>query len=362
MNNQNTWNRLKSISRKKDARINAPLISWKTILLIFGAMVILTVTISMIILYLPNRVWTVISMTGIFLVGTAVALTILFTAMQRYLYGKPIQLIADSARRVSEGDFSVRINPLRKDGKKNEIEVLIEDFNKMVQELESTEILKSDFISNVSHEIKAPLSVIQSYSTAMKDPTLQPEQRNYYADTIIQASRDMSEMISNILKLNKLEHQEIHPVSAPYPIGEQLRHCALNYMNQWEEKGIEFQIDVVDIMIAYDNSLLELVWNNLISNAIKFTGEGGQVQLTSWVENDSLVVQVKDSGKGMTQQEQANIFDKFYQGDLSHSTKGNGLGLPLVKRVLEIVDGTIFVESEPGKGSVFQVRLPKREF
>lgn len=349
---------MKNVSRRKDKRINAPLISLKTLLLIFGVMIILVLTISLIIYYLPDRVWTVISMTAAFLFGTALALTIVFTVMQRYLYGKPIQIIADAARQVSEGDFSVRIDPIRKDGKKNEIEVLIEDFNKMVQELQSTEILKSDFISNVSHEIKAPLSVIQSYSTALKDPTLVKEQQRQYADIIIHASKDMSEMISNILKLNKLEHQGIVPASDPYPIGEQLRRCALNYMTQWEEKGIDFQIEVVDTMIPYDDSLMELVWNNLISNAVKFTPEGGTISLTSWVKGEELFVRVKDTGPGMTTDIISNIFDKFYQGDLSHSVKGNGLGLALVKRVLEIVNGKIKVKSQPGEGSSFTVILP----
>lgn len=348
---------IRQVSRRKDKRINAPRISLKTLFLIFGAMMILVLTISLIIFYLPDRVWTVISMTATFLLGTALALTIVFTVMQRYIYGKPIQIIADAARRVSEGDFSVRIDPIRKDGKKNEIEVLIEDFNKMVQELQSTEILKSDFISNVSHEIKAPLNVIQSYSTALKDPGLSKEAQRQYADTIIQATKDMSEMISNILRLNKLEHQEIHPVSAPYPIGEQLRRCALNYMPQWEEKEIDFQIEVADIMIAYDDSLLEMVWNNLISNAVKFTPQGGQIMLTSWVKNEQLYVRITDTGIGMDSTTMSNIFDKFYQGDLSHSVTGNGLGLALVKKVLEIVGGQILVNSTPGEGSSFTVLL-----
>lgn len=348
---------LQGISRKKDQRINAPLISLKTILLIFTAMVGLVVAISFIIYYLPNRVWTVISLTGVFLVGSAAALTIVFTIMQRYLYGKPIQIIADAARQVSEGDFTVRIEPIRKDGKKNEIEVLIEDFNRMVQQLESTEILKSDFISNVSHEIKAPLSVIQSYSTALKDPTLTEEQQRQYADIIIQSTRDMSEMISNILKLNKLEHQEIVPISALYPVGEQIRRCALHFMNQWEEKEIEFYIDVVDVMIPYDDTLLELVWNNFISNAVKFTPKGGKISLTSWREGNLLKVQIQDTGIGMDEKTMENIFDKFYQGDLSHSTKGNGLGLALAKRVLELVDGTVEVRSEVDKGSTFVITL-----
>ena len=173
----------------------------------------------------------------------------------------------------------------------------------------------------------------------------------------MQSTKEMSEMISNILKLNKLEHQEISPVSTPYPIGEQLRRCALHYMNWWEEKEIDFQIDVVDIMIPYDDTLLELVWNNLISNAVKFTPEKGAIRLTSWVDDTVLKVELRDSGVGMNEETMKNIFDKFYQGDVSHSIKGNGLGLALVKRVLELVDGEIQVSSRVEEGTAFTVIL-----
>lgn len=348
---------MSKLFRKRDQRINTPFIGWRIILTIFLMLVAVIVVQIIIMLNLLDRSGLLIGVGTYFLIGTAAFLTIFFSIVQKVIYGRPVQKIADAARQVAEGDFSVRINPIRKDGKKDEIEVLIEDFNTMVQELQSTEILKSDFISNVSHEIKSPLSVIQSYSTALKDPTLTYEQQRQYADIIIHASKDMSEMISNILKLNKLEHQGITPVSAPYPIGEQLRKCALNFMPQWEEKEIDFQIEVVDTMILYDDSLLELVWNNLISNAVKFTPQGGMIRLTSWVSDEKLFVKIQDNGPGMEEDTMTNIFDKFYQGDLSHSVKGNGLGLALVKRVLELVEGSIEVESTPGEGSVFTVEL-----
>lgn len=242
---------------------------------------------------------------------------------------------------------------------KDEIEVLIEDFNKMAEELNSVETLKGDFIANVSHEIKSPLSIIQSYTMALKDRDLTPDKREEYADTVIGATQKLSLMVANILKLNKLENQEIYAVKRRYQLGEQLRRCALSQMESWQTKNIDFQIDIEDIIINYDESLLEIVWNNLISNAIKFTEPGGKVELSSTVDEEYVYVKIKDTGCGMSEEEMERIFDKFYQGDSSHSTQGNGLGLALVKKVLQLAEGEIKIESSPNKGSTFTVKLKK---
>ena len=164
-------------------------------------------------------------------------------------------------------------------------------------------------------------------------------------------------MITNILKLNKLENQQIFSNPQTYQLGEQLRSCALSFMERWQEKNIDFEIDVVDVAVSYDANLLELVWNNLLSNAIKFTQEGGRISLTSKVEGDAVSVSFKDSGCGIDEATQERIFEKFYQADESHTEQGNGLGLALVKRVTDIVGGKITVNSEPGAGSEFVVKL-----
>lgn len=199
--------------------------------------------------------------------------------------------------------------------------------------------------------------MIQSYSMALKDPELDALRREEYASTVIRATQTLSRIISNILKLNKLENQEVRPVKGAYPIGEQLRRCALGYMSQWEEKEIDFTIDVEDIMLCSDADLLEIVWNNLISNAVKFTPKGGRIFLCSRKEKSKLTVKIEDNGPGIEKKQEAHIFDKFYQADESHASEGNGLGLALVKRVLEILDGEIRVESTPGKGTAFYVTL-----
>jgi signal transduction histidine kinase len=235
---------------------------------------------------------------------------------------------------------------------------LIEDFNKMAEELGSTETLKTDFITNVSHEIKTPLSVIQSYAVAIQDDDLSAGERHEYGQTIVEASKKMTELVTNILKLNKLENQEILPAPEPYALDEQLRQCVLSYEELWDKKNITLVgDDINEVTVAQDKSLLELVWNNLISNAIKFTDEGGTIILTLKEENGDAVVSVKDTGCGMSEDIEAHIFDRFYQGDASHSAEGNGLGLALVKKVIALIGGEISVMSLPEKGTVFTVKL-----
>jgi signal transduction histidine kinase len=288
---------------------------------------------------------------------SVLTITAILEVARRFFYGKPIQRIAKAARQVASGDFNVRIESFRKDGKKSEIDVLVEDFNTMAKELASIETLKNDFIANVSHELKSPLAVIQTYTTALKESGISSEQRDEYIDTITNATHKLSVMITNILKLNKLENQEILPMTEPFQLGEQLRRCALQFMEQWQSKDINFNIDVEDVLVSYDESLLEIVWNNLISNAVKFSEPNGKIELTSKKENGFVVVKVRDTGHGMTEDVKAHIFDKFYQGDSSHSTEGNGLGLALTKKVIQIINGEITVKTELGMGSVFEVKL-----
>lgn len=345
-----------------DQRINASIISFRAYLVIFGIVFLLIAGETFIILELLDQTLPLIGTLLYYLLGMSLIFTILFGVFKRYIYGKPIRRIATAARQITEGDFSVRVASLRKDGKKDEVEILIEDFNKMAEELNSVETLKSDFIANVSHEIKSPLAIIQSYSMALKDKKLSTEDRDEYISTVIDATQKLSLMVSNILKLNKLENQELYAVKNRYQLGEQLRSCALSYMESWQVKNIDFQIDVEDVIINYDESLLEIVWNNLISNAVKFTENGGSIKLSSVLDEDFIYVTITDSGCGMSEKEIKRVFDKFYQGDSSHSTQGNGLGLALVKKVLQIVDGEISIESSPNRGSTFTVTLKKNSF
>lgn len=291
------------------------------------------------------------------LISGAVAL--MTRRMMKDTFEKPVQDLAVATRKVAEGDFSVYVPTLHTEDKYDYLDVMILDFNKMVAELGSIETLKTDFFSNVSHEIKTPLAVIQNTAQLLKNENLSPEVRMEYAENIERYSHRLADLISNILKLNKLEKQAIQPKSEPYDLCAQLVECALLFENRWDEKGIDFDASIEDqAMIEADESLLELVWNNLLSNAIKFTKPGGTIVLCQTSDADTITVSVSDTGCGMDQETQKHIFDKFYQGDTSHSTEGNGLGLALVYRIVNMLEGSITVESSLGHGSTFTVVLP----
>lgn len=297
----------------------------------------------------------------VYWVGLSLGVTVLIVRLTRLTYERPLKQIAQAARQVAGGDFSVYVPPIHTADKQDYMDDLILDFNKMVAELGSIETLKTDFFSNVSHEIKTPLAVIQNAAALLDDGRLTPEQAEHVG-TISRYSRRLTALITNILKLNKLEKQNIQPVPEPYDLCGQLAECALLFEDRWEEKGIEFEADIEDhAAIEADAALLELVWNNLLSNAVKFTEPGGTVTLRQTSAADSVEVTVSDTGCGMDEKTLEHIFDKFYQGDTSHCAEGNGLGLALVLRILRMVGGDISVSSKPGEGSAFTVKIPLKE-
>lgn len=283
-----------------------------------------------------------------------------FDAVRRKLtVDRPVTRITEAAGKVMQGDFSVRIHPARGSLTEARFNEIIDCFNRMTAELSGVETLRTDFISNVSHEMKTPLAVMQNYGTLLQEPGLDEEKRIEYARAISENSRKLADLITNILKLNRLENQQIYPQKREYNLSEQLCECLLAYESVWEgaEIAIETEIDE-DVMLCADEELLALVWNNLFSNAFKFTEPGGKVSLSLTKGAYYAVVKVTDTGCGMTPETGAHIFEKFYQGDTSHSTAGNGLGLALVKRIIDITGGEISVTSELGAGSTFTVQLP----
>lgn len=277
---------------------------------------------------------------------------------RRLLVDRPIRRITQAADRIARGDFSARV-PVRSDPwGMDGFNVIGERINGMAEELAGMETLRTDFIASVSHELKTPLSVIQSYGRLLQRPGLSEERRIECARAITEASGGLAALITNILRLNKLENQQIYPAAKPYDLGEQLRECLLGFERAWEDKALDIDVDVEDgVRVNADAELLTLVWNNLLSNAIKFTEPHGRVTLSMHADGDRAVVRVADTGCGIDPETGRHIFEKFYQGDTSHATQGNGLGLALVKRVIDIVGGDITVTSEVGVGSVFTVSL-----
>lgn len=292
----------------------------------------------------------------------AVVLTLFTRRKMRSTYEEPMHKLAKATKNVANGDFSVYVPTLHTQDKWDYLDAMIVDFNKMVEELGSIETLKTDFVSNVSHEMKTPIAIIKNYAELLKAEHISEEQRKAYAESIEEAARRLSDLISNILKLNKLENQRITPEVEAFDVCRQLCECILQFEDAWEEKEIQLEAEIEDAaQVEADASLLELVWNNLLSNAIKFTEPGGTVTVKQTSDEKAVKISVSDTGCGMDSDSINHIFDKFYQGDTSHSKEGNGLGLALVKRVLELLDGDIQVFSESGKGSTFLVTLPAAE-
>ena len=281
---------------------------------------------------------------------------------RKFTVERPVKRITDATSKMIEGDFSVRIEPIAKFATDDSFNEIIECINKMAEELSGVETLRTDFIANVSHEMKTPLAVMQNYGTLLQSPDLPEEQRVEYAKAITDASRRLADMMTNILKLNRLENQQIYPSPTTFDLGEQLCESLLQYESTWERKNIEIETDIAEgVLISADANLLSLVWNNLFSNAFKFTEDGGRVKLTLTSDEKYATVKVSDTGCGMSHDVGTHIFEKFYQGDTSHATQGNGLGLALVKRVVDIMQGEIGVESAVGVGTTFTVRIWRGE-
>ena len=277
---------------------------------------------------------------------------------RKFTIERPVKKISEATQKMIEGDFSVRVKPVAKFATDDTFNEIIESINKMAEELSGVETLRTDFIANVSHEMKTPLAVMQNYGTLLQAPDLPEEKRIEYAKAITDASRRLADMMTNILKLNRLENQQIYPNPTTFDLGEQLCESLLQYESTWERKNIEIETDIAEsVFVSADAELLSLVWNNLFSNAFKFTSECGKVTLTLTADEEYATVKIADTGCGMSAEVGAHIFEKFYQGDTSHATQGNGLGLALVKRVVDIMQGEIGVESAVGVGTTFTVKI-----
>lgn len=288
------------------------------------------------------------------------AVVSVFSALMSYFLGRrilaPMVKLSQASKEVARGNFNVSVSD---SSRLEEVQTTFRNFNAMVRELNGVATLSNDFISNVSHEFKTPLSAMEGYAMLLQDPTLTQDEREDYAARILYNTRRMSDLVGNILMLSKMENKGIAEEYHTFRLDEQLRQVAVAMEPSWSAKGLWVDAVLDEVSFYGCESLLQHVWSNLLSNAIKFSQEGGKISLRLLEQKECVVVSISDEGCGMTPEVCSRIFEKFYQGDTSHRSEGNGLGLPLVKRIVELSEGVVEVQSTPDAGSTFRVILPK---
>ena len=273
--------------------------------------------------------------------------------LSRYFFA-PIKKLRGAMDKVAEGDFSVRVED-KSDSK--EIMEIYTGFNLMAEELSTTEILQTDFASNVSHEFKTPLSAIEGYSTLLQGSENLDENEQEYLERIRLNTQRLSTLVGSILLLSKLENQQIPTNQTRYRLDEQIRRSVVTLEPAWEEKNIEFDVELERLTYLGNEAMMHHVWDNLISNAVKFSPRDGLVRIRLARVDKKLVFTIEDQGPGVPEEARKHIFDKFYQADSSHTQEGNGLGLSLVRRILAIEKGSIEVENRSEGGCCFRVTL-----
>ena len=328
-----------------------------TLIVVVGLLVLLTIS-SLITFGMSALVakWMHVDEDNILVFGVIVmVMSIVFGLVLSFAYSavmvKASKPYLEALQRIAECDFSARIE----DSSVFADFGIAQNFNNMAEQLESVETLREGFISDFSHEFKTPIVSIAGFAKLLKDPTLTAEQRNEYLDVIIDESDRLVGLSESVLMLNRLDTQVI--VNEPYCLDEQIRQCVLSFDRQFREKNINLELNLDEMVIDSNSKLLHQVWINLLSNALKFTPEGGTIEVACMQKEGRAEVTVKDSGCGMSADVMKNIFNKFYQGDKSHTTAGNGLGLSIVKKIVELLNGSITVSSEIGKGSAFTITL-----
>ncbi len=268
---------------------------------------------------------------------------------------RPLQVLMKATNRIAKGDFSVRVPEY---GDETELGQLMKSFNSMTEELESIEMFRSDFINTFSHEFKTPIVSIRGFARQLKEGGLTPSQQEEYIDIIISEAERLTTMSSNILLLSKLENQQFVVDKAEYFLDEQIRRCILILEKQWMEKELELNIELPELKYINNEEMMSHVWLNIIGNAVKFSNRGGRIDIIGNISEDIIEIVVSDNGIGMSSDSLSRAFNKFWQADGSRASEGNGLGLPLVKRIVELSGGGIMVKSEENKGTSFTVTLP----
>ena len=287
----------------------------------------------------------------VFLLSALVGTIIILFAVNSIV--KPIKQLSNASKQVAKGNFDIEVTTRCAD----EIGQLTADFNVMTKELKNIDILRKDFVSNVSHEFKTPITSIKGFAKLIRDGKLSSDQLIEYSDIIVNESERLSLLSSNLLKLSELDSQMIREQSTLFSLDEQIRKTILILEVQWTKKEIEFDIDFPKISIIGDEHLLQEVWLNLIQNAIKFSKQNGIIKISLSKNGNIVKVSISDQGIGIAEEDKQHIFERFYKGDKSRSKGGNGLGLVIAKKIVELSGGKLSFESELGKGTTFNVEL-----
>lgn len=288
----------------------------------------------------------------------SVLLGTVLTAITSRIPLKPVNSFINAMNRLASGDYKARLHFGKYFEKHPTAIELMESFNHMAEELEKTEMLRSDFINNFSHEFKTPIVSIAGFAKLLKQGNLTEEQRMEYINIIEEESLRLADMATNVLKLTKLENQTILTGVSEFNLSEQIRNCVLLLENKWTKKNITPELSFDEYTVYANEEMLKEVWINLLDNAIKFSDEGGTVKVDITEMESRILVSVTDIGTEIPQEARENIFRKFYQADESHSVAGNGIGLAIVKKILDLHGGDITVSSRNRK-TVFTVSLPK---
>ena len=286
------------------------------------------------------------------LISTLVAIPISSVVSKRS--AKPLQDMVQATKSISKGDYSVRVE----ESGAWDVYDLLHSFNQMTAELGSTEMMRNDFINTFSHEFKTPIVSIRGFAKRLKNENLSPEKRKEYLEYIAEESEQLSNLASSVLLIARYDNQKLVAERSEYDLDEQIRNCVLRMETVWSAKNITFEVDLPKLTYVNNVEMMEHVWMNLISNAIKFSHAGGHIFISSSQTEANISVTIRDEGIGISPSEIGHIFDKFYQADTAHSSVGNGLGLSLVHRIIQLSGGSISAKSEVGKGTEFTVTLP----
>lgn len=338
---------------KKRVKIKVSIRMWFTLLAMAG--LIISTSIAGVIIemikkfevpsYLPDVVWIII-------LSTSIGWIINYFFSKKFFV--PVMKLNRAMKEVAKGDFTIRLEGKRE---LKEIQEIYSNFNLMTQELSTTEILQTDFVSNVSHEFKTPINAIEGYATLLQgQEQLSELEKEVYVDKILLNTRRLSKLVGNMLLLSKLDNQVIQSKQSKFRLDEQIRQSIVILEPAWEEKNIEFDVDMEDIEYLGNESLLHHVWDNLIGNAIKFSPRDGFIKIVMKKIGNEINFLIEDDGPGIREKDKKHIFDRFYQSDSSHREEGNGLGLALVKQIVDVSNGEIFVENLV-KGCRFTVKL-----